>query len=334
MYVMPSLIAPSSAPSHHSIEMLAAYFLADSKLFKRIIHAVKRLLCSRFVSHGRAKPDEGSVAAVRFLSMLYNVNEYAVKLSKTDGPSAEDYSDTADTEERHTYSIVPFSTFYCTVDSSDNDGMVLRRFDYKIEYIAWRKLNNAAGSSNTATASFSLLNYPFLFDPIAKARVLRVESMTSMTGGFEEAFVNNAFVTQAQKVLDGLDALERVPPMRVSVAADNDHDDDDEDAPSDVSGASADDGDHDDDDDEDKEVDGAQRNKTTRAPFDSAQLERAFEKVTVPYLVMEIRREHLVEDAIAQITAKAGDLHKPLKIKFVGGGEEGLDQGMTESAWA
>ena len=51
-------------------------------------------------------------------------------------------------------------------------------------------------------------------------------------------------------------------------------------------------------------------------------------KVTCPYLVLEVRRgEHLISDTLSQLEAKQDDLKKPLKVKYVGGGEEGLDLG-------
>ena len=46
-----------------------------------------------------------------------------------------------------------------------------------------------------------------------------------------------------------------------------------------------------------------------------------------PYLVLELTRAHLVEEAFEQITKKHADLKKPLKVAFVDVGEEGMDQG-------
>ncbi|OUM62658.1 hypothetical protein PIROE2DRAFT_31615, partial [Piromyces sp. E2] len=58
-----------------------------------------------------------------------------------------------------------------------------------------------------------------------------------------------------------------------------------------------------------------------------SNLEDNLKDVTCPYLVLEVRRAHLVEDVLNQISKKEKDLKKPLKVKFVGGGEEGMDQG-------
>ncbi|KAI9243540.1 hypothetical protein BY458DRAFT_530581 [Sporodiniella umbellata] len=57
------------------------------------------------------------------------------------------------------------------------------------------------------------------------------------------------------------------------------------------------------------------------------ELDGQLKSATCPYLLLEIRREHFVQDTLRQISAKWGDLKKPLKIKFVEGGEEGMDQG-------
>ncbi|KAJ1912086.1 hypothetical protein IWQ60_009830, partial [Tieghemiomyces parasiticus] len=51
-----------------------------------------------------------------------------------------------------------------------------------------------------------------------------------------------------------------------------------------------------------------------------------FVGVTSPYLVLEIRREHIVRDALCQLADKSTtDLQKQLKVRFVG--EEAIDEG-------
>lgn len=57
------------------------------------------------------------------------------------------------------------------------------------------------------------------------------------------------------------------------------------------------------------------------------ELEDAVKSAMCPFLVLEVRRDHLIEDTLNQIHLKEFDLKKPLKIKYVGGGEEGLDMG-------
>ena len=54
---------------------------------------------------------------------------------------------------------------------------------------------------------------------------------------------------------------------------------------------------------------------------------QAVRVATNPYLVFEIRRDHLMEDTLEQVSLSLKDLKKPLKIKYVGGGEEGVDMG-------
>ncbi|KAH9244933.1 hypothetical protein BASA81_017636 [Batrachochytrium salamandrivorans] len=56
-------------------------------------------------------------------------------------------------------------------------------------------------------------------------------------------------------------------------------------------------------------------------------LEQELRRVTNPYLVLEVRRDRLVDDVLDQIRKKEADLKKPVKVRFVGGGEEGQDQG-------
>ena len=41
-----------------------------------------------------------------------------------------------------------------------------------------------------------------------------------------------------------------------------------------------------------------------------------------PFLVLEVRRDSLIRDTLAQMRLKRRDLKKPLKIKYVGGGEQ------------
>jgi len=46
---------------------------------------------------------------------------------------------------------------------------------------------------------------------------------------------------------------------------------------------------------------------------------------TIPFLVLIVRRSHVIEDALSQIAANTNDLKKPLRVKFAG--EEGVDAG-------
>ncbi|ORY94774.1 hypothetical protein BCR43DRAFT_506720 [Syncephalastrum racemosum] len=63
------------------------------------------------------------------------------------------------------------------------------------------------------------------------------------------------------------------------------------------------------------------------APRMVRNLETNLKSATCPYLLLEIRREHFLQDVFHQISHKWASLKKPLKVKFVDGGEEGVDQG-------
>ncbi|KAJ3061283.1 hypothetical protein HDU99_005608 [Rhizoclosmatium hyalinum] len=57
-------------------------------------------------------------------------------------------------------------------------------------------------------------------------------------------------------------------------------------------------------------------------------LQKGLRKETNPYLVLSVRRSHLVQDVLDQLhQCTDRDLKKPVKVVFVGGGEEGLDAG-------
>eukprot|EP00854_Cymbomonas_tetramitiformis_P005952 gene5952-7156_t len=59
--------------------------------------------------------------------------------------------------------------------------------------------------------------------------------------------------------------------------------------------------------------------------FEDAVLRSIFIGATCPYLVLKVRREHLIMDTLHQIQRRPEDLKKPLKVHFVG--EEGVDEG-------
>eukprot|EP00037_Helgoeca_nana_P027065 m.307874 g.307874 ORF g.307874 m.307874 type:complete len:815 (-) comp27396_c0_seq1:2679-5123(-) len=73
----------------------------------------------------------------------------------------------------------------------------------------------------------------------------------------------------------------------------------------------------------------AQTRRLTSSRNDDADsaVPMAVRDATNPYLVLEIRRGYLIEDTLRQITLQLKGLKKPLKIKYVGSGEEGLDLG-------
>ena len=54
----------------------------------------------------------------------------------------------------------------------------------------------------------------------------------------------------------------------------------------------------------------------------TSNLKDSIKAAMCPFLVLEVRREYLISDTLAQIRLKKNDLKKPLKIKYVGGGEQ------------
>jgi len=59
--------------------------------------------------------------------------------------------------------------------------------------------------------------------------------------------------------------------------------------------------------------------------FEGAILRSLFVGATSPYLVIRVRRTHLISDTLLQMSLRKEDLKKPLKVQFVG--EEGIDEG-------
>ncbi|KAJ3218485.1 hypothetical protein HDU67_005287 [Dinochytrium kinnereticum] len=173
------------------------------------------------------KVDEAIIGAIKNLSLLYHANDASA-------------------------GRIPISSFY-------NEALN-RKVNFKEEYKNWKKTLAAK-----KIVEFSVFNYPFLFDPVAKTRILHIDAMVQMSMEFEEAVVNQAIVIHAQKFL--------------------------QDSPS------------------------------------VTNLEQELKGATNPFLVLEVRRQHLVKDVLDQIRRKEKDMKKPLKVKFVGGGEEGMDQG-------
>ncbi|KAI9335991.1 hypothetical protein BDR26DRAFT_865506 [Obelidium mucronatum] len=161
--------------------------------------------------------------------------------------------------------IVPINTFY-------NDTLA-SKLNFKEEYRIWKDGASSShtqqkkpGTTSPKKPEFSYLNYPFLFDPVSKTRIMHIDAMAQMSLEYEEAVVHQAIVIHAQRFLQADSGTVKV-------------------------------------------------------------LEEGLRGQTNPYLVLELRRQHLVKDVLDQIHKKENDLKKPLKVKFVGGGEEGHDQG-------
>ncbi|KAG0325772.1 hypothetical protein BG004_003118, partial [Podila humilis] len=74
-------------------------------------------------------------------------------------------------------------------------------------------------------------------------------------------------------------------------------------------------------------ADHAQRLLPETMTSTSREFQKGIRAGSSPYLVLELSRAHLVEEAFEQIVKKHSDLKKPLKVAFVDAGEEGMDQG-------
>ncbi|KAG0040527.1 hypothetical protein BGZ82_001853 [Podila clonocystis] len=74
-------------------------------------------------------------------------------------------------------------------------------------------------------------------------------------------------------------------------------------------------------------ADHAQRLLPETMTSTSREFQKGIRAGSSPYLVLELSRAHLVEEAFEQIVKKHSDLKKPLKVAFVDVGEEGMDQG-------
>ncbi|KAJ1566403.1 hypothetical protein HK405_009955, partial [Cladochytrium tenue] len=117
------------------------------------------------------KPDEALQCAIYSLRLLYDANEF-----------------------NQAYPRAPISSFY-------NDSLN-KKVNFKEEYRSWKRsdLVTAKGSLKQ-TAEFSLFDYPFLFDPVSKSRVMHIDAMVQMSQEFEEAVVHQAIVIHAQRFL-------------------------------------------------------------------------------------------------------------------------------------
>ncbi|KAK6097690.1 hypothetical protein MT418_001787 [Batrachochytrium dendrobatidis] len=199
----------------------------DNAGFEKIIRIFQQYIVEH-VHSAPVKPDQSVIGATKMLSILSHANE------------------TAPTP------ITPFTTFHMP--------NLAQKLNFKEEYRAWKHSLEAQ-----RVFEFSFFNYPFLFDPIAKTRIMHIDARVQMSHKFEDAYVNQALMQHAQRFL--------------------------QDSPS------------------------------------VATLEQELKRVTNPYLVLEVRRDRLVDDVLDQIRKKEADLKKPVKVRFVGGGEEGQDQG-------
>ncbi|KAI8994311.1 hypothetical protein BC832DRAFT_569636, partial [Gaertneriomyces semiglobifer] len=202
--------------------------------FAKVVQLFQQYLVDHF--YPSPKPDNALVGSVKALQVLCAANELSESEAK-----------------------IPLSAFY--------NEPLCRRLNFKEEYKIWKRVRDPSTTDDAQAVipEFTFFNYPFLFHPIAKTRIMRIDAMVQMSLEFEDAFVHQALVVHAQRFLPSSPSVTR--------------------------------------------------------------LERELKHATNPFLVLEVRREHLVEDVLAQVAKKASDLKKPLKVRFVEGGEEGMDQG-------
>jgi len=59
--------------------------------------------------------------------------------------------------------------------------------------------------------------------------------------------------------------------------------------------------------------------------FEGAILRSLFVGATSPYLILKVRRSHLIQDTLLRVSQHKRELKKPLKVQFLG--EDGIDEG-------
>lgn len=210
------------------IHFLSAY---SKENFLQLLSVFKNCLSSSL------KPNQSSsndllITVAQALSLFYEANKCS--------------------EEKKGTSLATIEDFYCEELSLN--------LDYHEHYKNWQNGNDCS----TEPVHQSILDFPFLLDPVTKVRVLHLDAVMQMRKEYQAAIIQQATVDQAMKHLK-----DNLP----------------------------------------------------------ATLQENLKAAVCPYLVLEVKRETLMQDALAQIQLKRKDLKKPLKIKFVGGGEQGLDMG-------
>lgn len=205
----------------------------------------------------------GDLSPTRFGSIVAMLQDY---LSATYQETVHSAHDTS------VYCIKVLSLFYVAngaqadqplQPSAFYNSSVCQKTNFKEEYKRWQRFL----SEKKSVREFSVFFFPFLLSPDEKARVLHIDAMAQMSSHYEDAFVKQALVTQAQRFLPESAIVDKMEKNMLQVG------------------------------------------------------------MTNPYLLLEVRRSHLVQDTLQQITRKINDVKKPLKVKFVNGGEEGMDQG-------
>ncbi|KAI8826569.1 uncharacterized protein EV422DRAFT_1875 [Fimicolochytrium jonesii] len=243
----------------HNMERTLSRWLSryESDGLRRIVNLFLSYLDTNF--QPSTKIDDGLLSCINVLKMLYTANE------------------TAKPEP-----LLPIAAFY--------SDAATKKLNFKEEYRIWKRTTTTSKKQEpsrqghasqpqppspqnihyttrlpTPIPEFSYFHHPFLFDPVSKMRIMHIDAMAQMSLEFEDAFVHQSLVLNAQKFLQASPGL--------------------------------------------------------------AMLEQSLKDRSSPYLLLDLRRERLVEDVLEQLDKHKTELKKPLKIRFIGGGEEGMDQG-------
>eukprot|EP00039_Didymoeca_costata_P003325 m.66836 g.66836 ORF g.66836 m.66836 type:complete len:883 (-) comp11842_c0_seq1:6-2654(-) len=232
-------VCQSIASASIAVKLLLATWLAKLSLqkFSSVVKMVQDFLSSEVGSEHMCA---NTHAAIRTLQLLNDANDLRKEILNS--------CNTTDLDQN----ALRLESFY-------NEDLAAR-INFKDEYNYWKKRQQ-----DPLLSPPSPLEYPFLFDPACKARVLRIDAVVQMSAKFQDAFMHQAWVLQTQKMM--MECIQ--------------HD----------------------------------------------AVEPVVREAIIPYLVLGVRREHLVEDTMTQVSQKLKDLKKPLKVKYVGGGEHGLDMG-------
>jgi ubiquitin-protein ligase E3 A len=207
----------------------------DKESFSRLLKMFEDHFSALLYPNQRAEPH--LFHHLQVLSLLYDVNKKAAASGA---------------------SHVPYSDFYCEA--------LAKKVDFKADYNRWRKQlsAHAQGCSVPLSADdYCFLDFPFLFDPTSKVRILHIDAVMQMKQKYQDALVHQAAVQQAQLLLE--DGEKNLSDMLYSASC--------------------------------------------------------------PFFVLEVRRDHLIEDTLTKLAGKKHHLKKPLKISYIGGGEQGLDMG-------
>ncbi|KAJ1515736.1 hypothetical protein HMI55_003379 [Coelomomyces lativittatus] len=278
--------------------------------------------------------DDAVIAVVRCLGMMYASNErgrtplvsytlfYNVHVSTT-LPFKEEYKTWRSTWTRSTHGSSPSPPYPGTSSSSSSSTKRIK--STSLSYASDPSKASSSLSSLSSSSVFSFFNYPFLFDTIAKARILHIDAMVQMSLEYEEACVSQALVVHTQKLM--LSTTSNTTSTYLNTTHSSSQTQTQTQTQSQSQSASS------------MVIHPSTSTSTSSTPSQGTTTylpsstsnasstfdPTTFQNTTNPYLVLEVRRSHLVMDVLSQLQMKPKELKKPLKVKFVH--EEGMDQG-------